>query len=53
MIRMMKELEKDKLTIYNVFPMRNEITPSHIKLDTTTLVHLMMTKNKEIKLIIY
>ena len=46
MIHMMKELEKDKIKIYNVFPMRNEITPSHIKLDTTTLVHLMMTKKQ-------
>ena len=46
MICMMKELEKDKIKIYNVFPMRNEITPSHIKLDTTTLVHLMMTKKQ-------
>ena len=46
MIRMMKELEKEKIKIYNVFPMRNEITPSHIKIDTTTLVHLMMTKKQ-------
>lgn len=46
MIRMMKELEKQKVTINNVFPMRNEITPSHIKLDTTTLVHLLFTQKQ-------
>jgi len=27
MIRMMKEVEKDKVMIYNVFPMRNDIIP--------------------------
>lgn len=46
MIRMMKEIEKDKVMIYNVFPMRNEISPSHIKIDTTTIVHLLMTKKQ-------
>jgi len=44
MIRMMKEIEKEKVMIYNVFPMRNEIIMKSIKLDTTTLVHLLMTK---------
>ncbi len=46
MIRMMKEVEKDKVMIYNVFPMRNEIVMKSIKLDTTTLVHLLMTKKQ-------
>ena len=46
MIRMMKEVEKDKVMIYNVFPMRNDIISHSIKLDTTTLVHLLMT-NKQ------
>ena len=46
MIRMMKEIEKEKVMIYNVFPMRNEIIPKSIKLDTTTLVHLIMTKKQ-------
>ena len=36
MIRMMKDVEKDKVMIYNVFPMRNDIIPHSIKLDTTT-----------------
>jgi transposase len=46
MIRMMKEVEKDKVMIYNVFPMRNDIIMKNIKLDTTTLVHLLMTKKQ-------
>ena len=46
MIRMMKEVEKDKVMIYNVFPMRNDIISHHIKIDTTTLVHLLMTKKQ-------
>jgi hypothetical protein len=46
MIKMMKKVEKDKVMIYNVFPMRNDIIPHSIKLDTTTLVHLLMTKKQ-------
>jgi len=46
MIRMMKEVEKDKVMIYNVFPMRNDLISHHIKIDTTTLVHLLMTKKQ-------
>ena len=46
MIFMMKQVEKEEQTIYNVFPIRNEIIPKHIRLDTTTLVHLLMTKNQ-------
>ena len=46
MIRMMKEVEKDKVMIYNIFPMRNDIIMKSIKLDTTTLVHLLMTKKQ-------
>ena len=49
MIRMMKEVEKDKVMIYNVFPMRNDIIPHSIKLDTTTLVHLLLTQKQGIK----
>lgn len=45
-IRMMKEVETEKVMIYNVFPMRNEIIMKSIKLDTTTLVHLLMTKTQ-------
>jgi hypothetical protein len=46
MIRMMKEVEKDKVMIYNVFPMRNDIIMKSVKMDTTTLVHLLMTKKQ-------
>jgi hypothetical protein len=46
MIFMMKQVEKEEQTIYNVFPIRNEIIPKHIRLDTTTLVHLLMTKKQ-------
>ena len=46
MIFMMKEVEKEKISINNVFPMRSEIIPKHIRLDTTTLVHLLMTKKQ-------
>ena len=46
MIFMMKQIEKEKQTIYNVFPMRNEVIPKHIRLDTTTLVHLLLTKKQ-------
>jgi len=46
MIKMMKQVEKEEQIICNVFPMRNEIIPKHIRLDTTTLVHLLMTKKQ-------
>jgi hypothetical protein len=46
MIRMMKEVEKDKVMIYNVFSMRNDIIMKSIKLDTTTLVHLLFTQKQ-------
>jgi len=46
MIKMMKQVEEEAQTICNVFPMRNEIIPKHIRLDTTTLVHLLMTKSQ-------
>ena len=46
MIRMMTEVEKEKVMIYNIFPMRNDIIPHSIKLDTTTLVHLLFTQKQ-------
>ena len=49
MIFTMKQIEEEEQTIYNVFPMRSEIIPKHIRLDTTTLVHLLMTKKQGIK----
>jgi len=51
MIYMMSKLESQNndVFIYNVFPMRSEIVPKHIRLDTTTLVHLLMTKKQGLK----
>ena len=46
MIRMMNCLEKEQAVIYNVFPMRNEIIIKNIKIDTTSLVHLLFTKKQ-------
>ncbi len=46
MFKMMNQVENEEQTISNVFPMRNEIIPKHIRLDTTTLVHLLMTKKQ-------
>ena len=43
MIKMMKEVEKEGVMIYNIFPMRNDVILHSIKLDTTTLVHLLFT----------
>jgi len=42
----MKHIENQQIKIKNVFPMRNDIIPKHIRLDTTTLVMLLFTKNK-------
>jgi hypothetical protein len=47
MIYIMKYIEKQGLPINNVFPLRTEITPKNIKLDTTTLVNLLFTENKD------
>lgn len=43
---MMKEVENLGATVRNVFPLRSDIVPKHIRIDTTTLVHLMMTKKQ-------
>jgi hypothetical protein len=47
MIYMMKQIENEKEnnSISNVFPMRSEITPKYIRLDTTTLVNLLFEKH--------
>jgi len=44
MIAMMKEVETFGLTIYNVFPMRTNIMPHSVKIDTQTLGKLLITK---------
>ena len=42
MIFMMKEIEIQYKTIFNIFPLRSDIIPKHIKIDTTTIVHMLM-----------
>jgi len=44
MIFMMKRVENDGESVNNVFPLRSEITPKYIRLDTTTLVNLLLRK---------
>lgn len=46
MIYIMKYVEEQGFTTINPFPLRNDIIPKHIRLDTTTLVHLLMTKEQ-------
>ena len=46
MITMMKQVENELETISNVFPLRSGITPSYIRLDTITLVHLLLRKEQ-------
>lgn len=48
MIYMMTEIEKREKTILNVFPLRNEIIPKHIKIDTTSLIFLLMNGEKSL-----
>lgn len=42
MIFMMKYIEKQDKTIFNVFPLRSDIIPKHIKIDTTSIIHMLM-----------
>ena len=44
MIYMMKFIENKNESIKNVFPLRSDIIPKYIRIDTTTLVHLLITK---------
>ena len=46
MIAMMKQVENELETISNVFPLRSGITPNYIRLDTITLVHLLLRKEQ-------
>ena len=47
MIYMMKFVEAQNETIYNLFPLRTELIPKYIRLDTTSLVHVLMTKDNK------
>jgi hypothetical protein len=46
MITMMKQVETDEETISNVFPLRSSIAPGYIRLDTITLVYLLLRKEQ-------
>ena len=46
MIAMMKQVENDLETINNVFPLRSSIAPGYIRLDTITLVYLLLRKEQ-------
>jgi hypothetical protein len=46
MIAMMKQVENDEETINNVFPLRSSIGPGYIRLDTITLVYLLLRKEQ-------
>lgn len=48
MIYIMNELEQLNISISNVFPLRNDIIPKHIKIDTTSIVHLLMNGEKSL-----
>ena len=49
MLFMMKQIEQEHNKISSVFPLRSEIIPKHIRLDTTTIVLLLFTKKQGIK----
>ena len=44
MIYMMKAVEATGNTISGVFPLRSNVIPKHFLLDTTSLIHLLFTK---------
>lgn len=46
MIYIMKYVGEQGFTTINPFPLRNDIIPKHIRIDTTTLVHLLITKEQ-------
>jgi hypothetical protein len=46
MIAMMKQVENEFETISNAFPLRSSISPGYIRLDTITLVYLLLRKEQ-------
>ena len=46
MIYMMKHIEQEEFSINNVFPLRSDIIPKHITLDSTTIVNLLLRKEQ-------
>ena len=46
MFLMLRYIESQGASIINLFPLRSSIIPKYIKIDTTTLVHLLVDGNK-------
>jgi len=46
MITIMKQVENELATISNVFPLRSSISPGYIRLDTITLVNMLLRKEQ-------
>jgi hypothetical protein len=46
MIFMMREIEKQGMSMLNIFPLRSEIIPHHIRIDTNSLIYMLITKNE-------
>lgn len=44
MVAMMKVVEKYGEGLSNVFPLRSSVAPKHVRIDTTSLIHLFLTK---------
>lgn len=49
MIYMMKEIELCGKSINNVCPLRSSVIPKYIRIDTTTLVHILFSKKQGLK----
>ena len=46
MFKMANIMEKRGYNCYNLFPMRTDISPKHIKIDTTSIIHMLMDESK-------
>ena len=44
MIYMMKEIEKKGISLHNVFLLRNDVVPHHIRIDTSALIKILLRK---------
>ena len=44
MIYMMREVEKKGVSLLNVFPLRNDVVPHHIRIDSATLIRTLLRK---------
>lgn len=49
MIQMNKEIESKGVTTFSCFPLRTSGIPKYIKLDTTTILYLLLPENSDIK----